>query len=93
MRRRHSQHGRLTHARQRHKTKSCGGNDPKRTFRANEHLLHIIAGIVLAQRFQPVKHGAVRQHHLDTEDLLPGVTVFDRVVAPCICRKRTANRA
>ena len=40
---------------------------PERALGADEELLQVVAGVVLAQRPQPVPHPAVGQHHLEPE--------------------------
>ncbi len=44
-----------------------GGDQAERPFAADEHLLEVVAAIVLAQGAQPVPHAAVRQHDLQPE--------------------------
>ena len=44
-----------------------GGDDAERALGADEELLQVVAGVVLAQRPQPVPDAAVGQHHLEPE--------------------------
>ena len=45
----------------------CRRHDAERAFGADEELLQVVAGVVLAQRRQLVEHAPVRQHDLEAE--------------------------
>ena len=57
--------GGLDFARLREEFEGRGGDDPERAFAADEELLQIVAGIVLAQAAQPVPDPPVRQDDLE----------------------------
>src|SRR5690349_17077023 len=69
------------------------GNDAKRAFRADEEILEIVAGVVLAQSFQAVPHAAVGQYHLEPECELAGVAVAKHVDAARVGREVAADLA
>ncbi len=47
-----------------------GGDDAQRTFGADQQLLEVVAGVVLAQAGQTVQHAAVGQHRLQAQGQL-----------------------
>ena len=52
-----------------------GGDDPERAFAADEKMLQIVAGIVLAQPAQPVPDPPIRQHDFETQGQLARIAV------------------
>ena len=61
--------------------------------RADEELLQVVAGIVLAQAAQPVPHRAVRQHHFEPERQIARVAVAQHGDAAGIGREIAADLA
>src|SRR5262245_1426274 len=51
------------------------GDDAERALGAEEYLLQVVAGVVLAQAAQAVPYAAIGKHHLETEHLLARVAV------------------
>ena len=50
-----------------------GGNDAQRAFGADEKLFQVVAGVVLAQRAQPVPYAPVGEHRFQPEHLVARV--------------------
>ena len=70
-----------------------GGDDAERAFGAEEQLLQVVAGVVLAQPAQAVPDAAVGQHHLETEHLLARGAVAQDVDAAGVGREVAADLA
>ena len=50
-----------------------GGDDAERSFGADEELLQVVAGVVLAQSAQAVPHSAIGKHHLEAQHQVAGI--------------------
>ncbi|GMA77675.1 hypothetical protein GCM10025880_40920 [Methylorubrum aminovorans] len=64
-----------------HEAQHRGGDDPERSLAADEELLPVVAGIVLAQGAQAVDDAAVGEHDFETEDEVAGHAVAQHVDA------------
>ena len=80
-------------ARRRKQLQHRGGDDAERAFGADEQLLQVVAGVVLAQAAQAVPDAAVGQHHLDAEHQLARVAVAQHRGAAGVGREIAADRA
>ena len=69
------------------------GDDAERALAADEQLLQIVAGVVLAQPAQPVPDPPVGQYHLDPQGQLAGVAVAQHGDAAGIGRQIAADLA
>ena len=69
------------------------GDDAERALAADEQLLQIVAGVVLAQRPQPVPDAPVGQHHLDAQGQFAGVAVAQDGDAAGVGREIPADLA
>mmetsp|Transcript_5787 Transcript_5787/g.16258 ORF Transcript_5787/g.16258 Transcript_5787/m.16258 type:complete len:225 (+) Transcript_5787:1115-1789(+) len=58
-----------------------------------EQLLHVVAGVVLAQSLQGVKDSAVRKHHLQAKDTAVQGAIPKQSQATCICGDVASNLA
>ena len=76
----------------RKETERCRGHDAERALGADEELLQVVAGVVLAQRRQPVEHAPVRQHDLQAEHERAHHAVAQHRRAPGVCRHDAAER-
>ena len=83
----------LDFARFRKELHGRGGDDPERAFAADEELLQIVAGIVLAQAAQPVPDPPVRQHDFEAQGQLARVAVAQYRDAAGIGRQIAADLA
>jgi hypothetical protein len=54
--------------RAREKFARCGRDDAQRSFRADEQIAQIVAGVVFAQRLESIEHPTIGQHHFETKD-------------------------
>ncbi len=79
--------------RQREQLQHRAGDDAERAFRADEHLLQVIAGGILAQARHAVPDPPVRQHDLEAERELARRAVFQHVHAAGIGREVAADLA
>src|SRR6202011_5219976 len=70
-----------------------GSNDPERALAADEELLQIVAGIVLAQAAQPVPDPPVREHDLEAQSQLARIAVAQYRDAAGIGRQIAADLA
>ena len=70
-----------------------GGDDAERALGADEELLQVVAGVVLAQAAQAVPDAAVGQHHLEPEHQLARVAVAQHVDAARVGREVAADLA
>ena len=80
-------------ARLRKQFQDSAGNDAQRAFRADEPLLQVIAGVVLAQAAQPVPEAPVGQRDLEAEHQLAHVAVAQHADAAGIGRDVAADLA
>ena len=71
----------------------CRGHDAERAFGADEELLQVVAGVVLAQRRQLVEHAPVRQHDLEAEHERAHHAVAQHRRAAGVRRDDAAERA
>ena len=69
------------------------GHDAQRALRADEELLEVVAGVVLAQAAQAAVDAAVREHRFDAQRQLARVAVAQHRRAPGVGRKIAADRA
>ena len=69
------------------------GDDAERALAADEELLQIVAGIVLAQAREPVPDPPVGQHHLDPQGQFAGIAVAQDGDAAGIGREIAADLA
>ncbi len=69
------------------------GEDAERALAADEELLQIVAGVVLAQPSEPVPNPAVGQHHLDPQGQLAGIAVAQDRDAAGVGREVAADLA
>ncbi len=69
------------------------GNDAQRALGADEKLLQVVAGVVLAQGAQPVPQAPVGQHRFQPEHLVARVAVAQHVDAARIGREVAADLA
>ena len=69
------------------------GDDAKRALRPEEHLLQIIAGIVLDQLVQRRHHGAIGQHHLKAQHMVARHAIAHHPVAAGIGGEISADLA
>ena len=58
-----------------------GGDDAQRAFGADEQVLQVVAGIVLAQAAQAVPDTSVRQHHFQPQHQIARIAVAQHAVA------------
>src|SRR5580704_6590385 len=65
----------LDFARSREQLQGRGGDDPERAFAADEELLQVVAGIVLAQAAQPVPDPPIREHDFEAQGQLARIAV------------------
>ncbi len=79
--------------RQREKAQGRGGDDAERAFAADEELLHVVAGIVLAQRAQAVPHAAIGQHDFEAEHQRARIAVAQHLDTAGIGRDIAADLA
>ena len=70
-----------------------GRDDAQRAFGADEELLHVVAGVVLAQAPQPVPDAPVRQHHLEAQHQVAHGAVAQHLHAAGVGRDVAANLA
>jgi hypothetical protein len=70
-----------------------GGDHAERAFGAEEKLLQVVAGVVLAQAAQPVPYPAVGQHDFEPEHLLARIAVAQHVDAAGVGGKVAADLA
>ena len=68
-----------------------GRNDAQRALRTDEHLFHIVAGIVLAQSAQTVPDAAVWQHHLEPHDQRSCIAIAQHLNAAGVGRDVAAD--
>ena len=68
-------------------------DEAQRALGADEQLLQVVAGVVLAQGAQPVEDPPVRQHDLEAEDQFAGRSVAEHVRAAGIGREVAAELA
>ena len=92
-RRRHGEEGRGARRRQREELQHGGGDDAERAFRADEEVLQVVAGVVLAQLAQAVPDAAVGQHDLEPHAELAGIAIGEHGGAAGIGREIAADRA
>ena len=85
--------GRRRRGRPRKQLEDRGGDDAERALGADEQLLQVVAGVVLAQAAQPVPYAPVGQHHLQPEHQLARVAVAQHVHAARVGRKVAADLA
>ena len=69
------------------------GDHAERAFGAEEELLQVVAGVVLAQAAQPIPHPAVGQHHFHAEHLLARGSIAQHVDPAGVGRKVAADLA
>ena len=69
------------------------GDDAERALAADEQLLQIVAGVVLAQAPEPVPDAPVGQHHLDSQGEFAGIAVAQHRDAAGIGRNVAADLA
>ncbi len=70
-----------------------GGDDAQRAFRADEQVLQVVAGVVLAQAAQAVPHAPVRQHDFQPEHQVARIAVAQHIDAARIGGKIAADLA
>src|SRR5882672_7674201 len=69
------------------------GDHPERAFRADEELLEIVAGVVLAQAAQAIPYLARGKHDLQAQDELARVAIAQHPRAPRVGRQVAADFA
>jgi hypothetical protein len=79
--------------RQREELQHRGGDDAERAFRADEEVLEVVAGIVLAELAQAVPDAAIGEDDLEAEAELAGIAIGDHRRAAGIGREIAADRA
>ena len=80
-------------ARRREELQHRGGDDAERAFGADEELLQVVAGVVLAQAAQAVPDAAVGKHDLDAQRQLARVAEAQHRGAAGVGRQVAADRA
>ena len=70
-----------------------GRDDAERAFSADEHLLHVVAGVVLAQPSEAIPDAAVGQNHLQPEHEVAHVAVAQNLHAAGVGRDVAADLA
>ena len=68
-----------------------GGDHAQRALGPDQKVAQVVAGIVLAQAFQPVPDLAVRQHRFQPQHLIAGIAVAQRVHAARIGGQQAAD--
>ena len=86
-------HGHRLARRARKQLQHRPGNDAECAFAADEQLLDVVAGVVLAQFVQIVDDGAVGEHGFKAHGQLPGHAVTDHPVAAGVGRQVAADGA
>ncbi len=90
-RRRHRHPSRLLHSRPRKQLQRRRRHHAQRALCADEEMLEIVTGIVLAQPAQPVPHAPIRQHSLDAQHQIAHHAVAQNLDAARIGRDQTTN--
>ena len=85
--------GRRAGARPRKQLQHRRGNDAERAFAAEEQLLQVVAGVVLAQALEAVPHAAVGEHDFESEYQVARVAVAQHRGAAGVGRQIAADGA
>ncbi len=89
----HRHEGSLVRFRLGKKLQHRGGDDAESAFRADEQVLEIVAGIVLAQPPQSVPDPPVGQHHFEPEAEIAGIAIGQHIEPAGIGRQIAADAA
>ena len=89
----HGQERRLRRARTRKQLQARGRDHAERAFGADEQVVEVVAGVVLAQARESVEHLPVGQHDLETEHEFARHAVAQRIQAAGVGREVAADLA
>jgi hypothetical protein len=93
LRARHADPGGGARPRQGKQLQDRGGDDAERAFRADEQVLQVVAGVVLAQPPQALPDAPVGEHHFEPEAQIARRAIGDHADAAGVGRKVAADAA
>ena len=64
--------------------RSC--DNAQSSLSANEHMLEIEPGVILAQLRHQIHHLTIGQNHLQTKAKITGIAIAQHIRAACVCR-------
>src|SRR5690606_15245010 len=81
----------ITRLREKAERRAC--DDAERALRTNEELLHVVAGIILAQATQAIPDLAVGEHHFEAEHEAARIAIAQHLIAAGIGRNVATDLA